>query len=208
MSATLVIDGHPHADSFSAAIAQAYLRGNPKARLLSLRDLDFDVHMRFGYAKRMPIEPDLAEARAAIRAADNLVIVTPVWWRSTPALLKGFLDRALLPKEDYRYTERGLPVGLLKGRRARVFVTADTPLFLQRLMPGTRLSSLTKGTLAFCGFSPVRTTRFASVKDSTPERRAAWLERVERIAAGEATGRGGTREAQETRDPVAVSSPR
>ncbi|GGA66153.1 NAD(P)H dehydrogenase (quinone) [Pseudoclavibacter endophyticus] len=194
MSETLVIDGHPNATSFCAAIAQSYLRGDPAARLLPLRDLEFDVHMRHGYTKRMPIEPDLADAREAIRRAEHLVVVTPVWWRSTPALLKGFLDRALLPQEEYRYTDRGLPEGLLSGRSARVFMTSDTPLALQRLMPDTRLNSLTKGTLAFCGLSPVRATRFAPVKGASAERRAQWLERVERIAREEsASVRGGQR---------------
>lgn len=99
----LVIDAHPNPASLTAALASAYADGHGDARLLALRDLDFDVHMRFGYTQRMPIEPDLADARQAIRDADHVVIATPVWWRSTPALLKGFLDRALLPQQDYRY---------------------------------------------------------------------------------------------------------
>ena len=186
MSTTLVIDGHPNPESLCAALARAYVAGNPDARLLALRDLDFDVHMRFGYTRRMPVEPDLAEARAAIREAAHLVVVTPVWWRSTPALLKGFLDRALLPQEDYRYSKHGLPQGLLRGRSARAIITSDTPLPLQYVMPDTRLRSLTHGTLRFCGFGPVSVTRFAPVNHSTPERRAAWLATVEQLGAADA----------------------
>lgn len=193
MSATLVIDGHPNPHSLCAALARSYADGNPGARLIALRDLEFDIHMRHGYTQPMPIEPDLADARLAIRDAKHLVVVTPVWWRSVPALLKGFLDRALLPKEDYRYTEHGLPVGLLKGRSARVLITADTPLVLQRLMPDTRLASLTKGTLRFCGLRPVTVNRFTSVNKSTPEKRAKWLEQAKRYgeqdAARVGTGR-------------------
>ena len=186
MSHTVVIDGHPNPDSLCAALARAYVTGNPEAHLIELRTLDFDLHMRFGYAKPMPIEPDLAAARQAIRDASHLVVVTPVWWRAVPALLKGFLDRALLPKEDFSYTAKGLPVGHLKGRSAHVIATADTPLWLQPLMPDTRLRSLTRGTLAFCGFKPVRTTRFAPVNKSTPERRQAWLRQVEELGRSEA----------------------
>lgn len=185
MSAILVIDGHPNPDSLCASIARTYTEHSSDARLLTVRDLAFDVHMRYGYTRAMPIEPDLADARDAIRRARHVVVVTPTWWRSTPALLKGFLDRALLPKEDYRYTERGLPEGLLTGRTARVFITADTPLALQWVMPDTRLRSLTRGTLGFCGFS-VKTTRFAPVKGSTEQRRAQWLDAVARVARDEA----------------------
>ena len=99
----LVIDAHPNPDSLISALAAAYASAHDDARLLALRDLEFDVHMRYGYTKRMQIEPDLADARQAIRDADHIVIATPVWWRSVPALLKGGLDRALLPQEDYRY---------------------------------------------------------------------------------------------------------
>lgn len=109
----LVIDAHPNPDSLISALAAAYASAHDDARLLALRDLEFDVHMRYGYTKRMQIEPDLADARQAIRDADHIVIATPVWWRSVPALLKGFLDRALLPQEDYRYKGQ-LPEGLLK----------------------------------------------------------------------------------------------
>ncbi len=185
MPATLVIDGHPNPDSLCAALARTYADNATDARLLAVRDLDFDVHMRYGYTRHMPMEPDLADARAAIREAQHIVIVTPVWWRSVPALLKGFLDRALLPREDYRYTERGLPEGLLAGRTARVVVTSDTPRILQRLLPDTRLRSLTHGTLRFCGIGPVRVTRFATVKNSTPEVRARWLAETARIATVE-----------------------
>lgn len=186
MSATLVIDGHPNPKSLCAALARAYVEGNPDARLIAVRDLDFDIHMRYGFTRSMEIEPDLADARAAIREAKHLVVVTPVWWRSIPAMLKGFFDRALIRKEDYRYTEHGFPEGLLTGRSARVIATSDTPLWLQPFMPDTQLKSLSKGTLGFCGFKPVATTRFAPVRNSDEKQREQWLEKIRRIGAEDA----------------------
>ncbi len=176
MSSILVIDGHPNPESLTAALAQSYAGAAAGARLIALRDLDFDVHIRFGYTARMDLEPDLAEAREAVHAAKHLVIFTPVWWRSMPPLLKGFFDRAFLPKQEYRYRSNGLPEGLLKGRSARAIITSDTPKFLQGLMPDTKLKSLTRGTLGFCGFKPVKATYLAPVKGSTPQQRATWIE--------------------------------
>lgn len=182
MSTILVIDGHPNPDSLCAAIARTYAEHAGDATLIALRDLDFDLRLPGGDPAAVALEPDLVTARAAIRAAKHVVIVTPVWWRSTPALLKGFFDRALLSGEDYRYTDRGFPQGLLKGRSARVIITSDTPPLLHRLLPDTRLRSVTRGTLAFCGFRPVRTTRFAPVRGSSAEKRAGWLTETGRIA--------------------------
>lgn len=106
------------------------------------------------------------------------MIVTPVWWRSVPALLKGFLDRALLPQEDYRYRDNGLPEGLLTGRTARVVATADTPAALSWLLPDTRLRTLRRGTLRFCGIVPRHFDYLAPVRHSTPEKRRAWIDQM------------------------------
>lgn len=192
MTSTLVIDGHPNPDSLCAAMARAYTDAHGDARLLVLRELDLDLHMRHGYTQRMPIEPDLADARQAIRDAAHVVVVTPVWWRSVPALLKGFLDRALLPKEDYRYRDNGLPEGLLSGRTGRVIATTDTPPLLSWVMPDTRLRALRNGTLKFCGISPLQFDLYGAVRTSTPQQRAVWLEKVAASAATDAR-RTGTR---------------
>lgn len=190
MPSTLVIDAHPHEHSFVADLARRYTDAHGDARLLALRDLDFDLHMRFGHVREMPIEPDLAEARTAIRDAAHLTILTPVWWRSVPALLKGFLDRALLPGEDYRYTAQGLPEGLLGGRTGRVVATADTPAALSWVLPDTRLRALRSGTLKFCGISPVQFDYLGSVRTSTPQRREAWLRQVASAAESDALASG------------------
>lgn len=186
MRGILVIDAHPNPDSLVSALARRYTEGAPGARLLALRDLDFDLNMRFGYAKRMTIEPDLADARQAIREAAHLVVVTPVWWRSVPALLKGFSDRALLPQQDYRYGALGIPQGLLTGRTARIIITSDTPLAVQPFMPGSMIRSFTHGTIAFCGYRLTGITRFGAVGSASPARRARWLDRAHALGARDA----------------------
>lgn len=162
----LVIDGHPDSRSLTAALAQRYAAGHGDARVLALRDLDFDPHLRFGYRERMPLEPDLADAKAALHAADTVVVAAPVWWGSVPALLKGFFDRALLPQQEYRYTALGLPQGLLPARRGRLLLLADTPWFA---VPFTGLPAQTqvaRNTLRLCGVRSVRTHRLLGVKDA------------------------------------------
>lgn len=182
----LVIDGHPDSRSLTAALAQRYAAGHGDARVLALRDLDFDPHLRFGYRERMPLEPDLADAKAALHAADTVVVAAPVWWGSVPALLKGFFDRALLPQQEYRYTALGLPQGLLPARRGHLLLLADTPWFA---VPFTRLPAQTqvaRNTLRLCGVRSVRTHRLLGVKDADEARIARWLDRVERLGAGDA----------------------
>ena len=185
MFTTLVIDGHPNPDSLSAAIARSYAAAHGNARLIALRELDFDPHLRFGYRKRMEIEPDLQDARAAMHLAKRIVVVSPMWWGSVPALLKGFFDRALLPKQEYLYPARGLPKGLLRGRSGRLFLLADTPAIAVPFTGTHAVAQVTRHTLKFCGVRPFRVHRLLGVKYRAPERIERWIARAGQIGAAD-----------------------
>ncbi|MFK4762515.1 NAD(P)H-dependent oxidoreductase [Microbacterium sp. ZW T5_45] len=171
----LVIDGHPFAESLTTSIAQRYADAHGDARVLALRDLDFDPHLRFGYHRRMILEPDLVDAKAALAEADTVVVVTPLWWGSVPALLKGFFDRALLPQQEYRYSPRGLPIGLLPARRGRLLLLADTPWYAAPFTGLPAQAQVARNTLRFCGVRSVSTHRMLGVKTASPERIESWL---------------------------------
>ena len=186
MPAALVIDGHPDARSLTAALAQRYADAHGDARVLALRDLDFDPILRFGYRERMTLEPDLVDAREALHAARTIVVTTPLWWGSVPALLKGFFDRSLLPQQEYRYRPSGLPEGLLGAPHGRLLLLADTPWYFTPFtgLPGQ--THVARGTLRFCGIRDVRTTRMLGVRNASVARIDAWLDRAARL--GEADG--------------------
>ncbi|QBE48328.1 NAD(P)H-dependent oxidoreductase [Leucobacter triazinivorans] len=188
MFSTLVIDAHPDAESLSAAIARSYAAGHGNARLLPLRDLSFDPHMRFGYRKRMEIEPDLQDAREALHLAKRIVVVSPMWWGSVPALLKGFFDRALLPRQEYVYSDRGLPRGLLRGRSGRLFLLADTPAIALPVIGTHAAAQVGRHTLKFCGVRPFRTHRLLGVKHRSPEQLERWIAQAARIGARDRRG--------------------
>ncbi|HZU92801.1 MAG TPA: NAD(P)H-dependent oxidoreductase [Microbacterium sp.] len=178
MASALVIDGHPDARSLTAELARRYAEAHGDARVLALRDLDFDPSLRFGYRERMTLEPDLVDAKSALHEAMTIVVFTPLWWGSIPAILKGFFDRALLPQQEYRYTTLGLPEGLLDARNGRLFLLADTPWFLAPFTGLPAQTHVARGTLKFCGVRSVRTHRMLGVKDAAPEQVSAWLDRA------------------------------
>jgi len=185
MSAALVIDGHPDARSLTAALARRYAGAHGDARVLALRDLDVDPILRFGYRERMTLEPDLVEAREALHAARTIVVATPLWWGSLPALLKGFFDRSLLPRQEYRYRPSGLPEGLLDAPHGRLMLLADTPWFLTPFTGLPAQTHVARGTMRFCGIRDVRTTRMLGMKDASPARVEAWLDRAARLGAAD-----------------------
>ncbi|MCB2035234.1 MAG: NAD(P)H-dependent oxidoreductase, partial [Ottowia sp.] len=113
--------------------------------------------------------------------------VTPLWWGSVPALLKGFFDRTLQRGWAYRYKPNGMPEGLLAGRSARVLLTTDSPGWYLRLVQGSPTErQLVRSTLRFCGLKPVRVTRFGPVHNSQPADRARWLEQAAALGGTDA----------------------
>lgn len=183
----LILNGHPNPESFNDGLANAYLQGAQASEatvsLLHIRDLAFDPNLQFGYQKRTKLEPDLLAAIAQIKAADHLVWVFPMWWYGYPAIMKGFIDRTFLPGITFDYQPgKALPQKLLRGKTARIILTADTPKWYDTLfMKSPTIHQFKKGTLEFCGVYPVKVTYIAPIKDSTEAFRQNWLSKVKQL---------------------------
>jgi 1,4-dihydroxy-2-naphthoate polyprenyltransferase len=180
----LIIAGHPRKDSFSKALADAYKEGALQAgaliKELVLADMKFNPNVITVSPQAQLAEQEVQQAQEFIDWADHLVFVYPTWWGTTPALLKGFLDRVFTPGFSFAEREGGNGyVKLLHGKTAQLITTMDTPLWVYRWIlkaPGHK--ALGDATLKFCGVSPVRTLSFSPIKDSSTEERQQWLERT------------------------------
>lgn len=185
----LVINGHPDSLSFCSALTDAYIEGGTSShaqiKRLDVGQLSFNPNLQFGYRQRTVLEEDLLTAQEYIRWADHLVFVYPTWWGAMPALLKGFLDRILLPGFAFKYRPNSsLWDKLLVGKSAHLIVTTDTPSWYNRLIyRRAGLQLMKRNILQFCGITPVRITEIGPVKPSSPEKRDKWLEKVKRMGA-------------------------
>ncbi len=185
----LILNGHPDAQSFCFALHAAYKRGaeatGAEVREVVVRDLSFNPNLQYGYRQRTELEPDLLAAQEAIRWAEHLVVIHPVWWGSVPGLFKGFLDRVFLPGFFFRKHPGKATTWdrLLTGRSARIIYTLDTPWYLWWLSGRPAHNALKWITLGYCGVRPIRGTALGIVRLSTPERRAKWLAQVEALGA-------------------------
>lgn len=185
----LIINGNPKHHSLCQAMAERYQEAAQEAghtvRLVHLHQLNFALNLSQGFDREQALEPDLQALQQAIREAEHLVWVYPVWWGTVPALLKGLLDRVLLPGYAFRY-EAGqtFPDRLLTGRSARLLVCMDTPPWYYRWLQGAPAHRMMKRTvLEFCGIRPVRISEFGPVITSSLQRRQAWLDAVGRLGA-------------------------
>ncbi|MET3211358.1 UNVERIFIED_CONTAM: NAD(P)H dehydrogenase (quinone) [Paenibacillus sp. PvR008] len=183
----LVIQGNPVVGSYGEALAQSYVKGAKAAgaevRLLQLSALDFNPNLLGGYRNKLPLEPDLIKAQESIKWAEHLVFVFPIWWGSLPALMKGFIDRTIMPGFAFKYQKgKPLPDKLLKGRTARLITTMDGPGWYYRFFqgqPGHRM--MKDSTLHLCGVKPVRSTTIALMNKLSDQQRNDWLSKVEQL---------------------------
>lgn len=181
MKRILIIQAHPNNNSFCQALAEAYEAGARasacEVRRINLHELEFDPILHHGNRGEQALEPHLAQAQKDIAWAGHLVWVYPNWWGSMPALLKGFIDRTLLPGFAYKYrAHSSLWDKLLTGRTAHLLVTMDTPGWYYRWIwnrPGHNQMKHT--VLGFCGIKTTGITEFAPVHGSTPRQREEWL---------------------------------
>ncbi|MEM9918420.1 MAG: NAD(P)H-dependent oxidoreductase [Bacteroidota bacterium] len=180
----LLINGHPDKKSFNYGLSEAYLEGLAQTDAvfdqINLADLKFNPNLAYGYRQKTELEPDLLMAIDKIKSADHLVWIFPMWWYALPALMKGFIDRTFLPGIFFKYREgKAFPDKLLKGKTARLIITADTVRWFDYLfMRSPLINQFKKGTLEFCGVSPVKVTYIAPIKDSSMDFRLSWLEKV------------------------------
>lgn len=187
MRKILIINGHPDKDSFSFGLTESYKKGaeksNAEIKEINIRELNFNPNLQFGYRKRTELEPDLLDAQAKLKWADHIVWVYPVWWSSVPAILKGFLDRVLLPGFAFKKREESLfSDGCFFGKTARIICTLDQPAWYYKWVYGNPChKAMKKGTLQYIGIKKVKITTIGPVRLSKEMFRIKWLKKVEKL---------------------------
>lgn len=183
----LLINGHPDKESFNFGLSEAYKKGAEKSgaeiREIKIRELDFNPNLQFGYRKRTELEPDLLEAQDNLKWADHIVWVYPVWWGSVPAIMKGFLDRVLLPGFAFKKKEGSLWWDkYLKGKTSRLICTMDQPTWYYSIYYGAPSHKMMKKlTMQFVGVKSVKITAIGPIRLSSDKFREKWLKKVEQL---------------------------
>jgi putative NADPH-quinone reductase len=183
----LVIVGHPDPspERLCRALAEAYASGAEQAghsvRRIDVAALDFPLLQTLEEFERGAVPDALRECVEAIKWAEHLVFVFPLWLGTMPAMLKAFLEQVMRPGVAFAYPEKGSirTKTLLAGRSARVVVTMGMPAFAYRLwFLGHGIAGLRRSILNFVGIKPVRETLLGGVGGASEAKRAQWLDRM------------------------------
>ncbi|HEX5774606.1 MAG TPA: NAD(P)H-dependent oxidoreductase [Candidatus Paceibacterota bacterium] len=180
-----ILLGHPDKDTLSGELATTYEEAARAAghevERLNIGELSFDPILHKGYKVIQELEPDLKLVQEKIRWCDHFVLVYPLWWSATPALLKGMFDRMWLPAFAFRFN-KGKPgwQKLLKGKSARVITLMKSHAWEIRLMFGDFTNEISRATLGFAGFK-VRLTEVGGAEELSVANKAALLEKVSEL---------------------------
>ncbi len=188
----LVVYCHPDPASFTAAIRDLVLArledAGAETRLHDLYADEFAPGLSRaewqGYLNSPENRAPVAQAADDLDWCDTLIFVYPTWWYGLPALLKGWLDRVLLPDLAFLMPDRmnrTIRPGLTHITRLGVFTTCGASRWLTLFVGAPGKRTLLRGVRLLC--AKRCRTAFAAhylMDSSTPASRNAHLVRVGR----------------------------
>ena len=186
----LVIYCHPRSGSFTAAVRDTVLaklaQAGAEVRLRDLYAEGFDPVLS---AREHEIYEDEAENRVPVQRhcddvawCDTLIFVYPTWWYGLPAMIKGWLDRVLVPGLAFAMPDAendNIRPGLTHITRLGVFTTCGASNWLTFLVGAPGRRTLLRGVRLICARRC--RTAFAAhylMDSSTDASRARHLARV------------------------------
>ena len=190
----LVVYCNPNPESFSAhlrdtAVAALEARG-AEVKVRDLYGTGFDPVMgreeRAGYHTRGENEVPVAEDLALLKWCDTVIFIYPTWWFGLPAMLKGWLDRVLVPYATFKLPDEHGPMRPeLQNVTTMAAITTCGATWLQSKFvgePGRR--TLLRGMRYIC--HPRCRTRYAAlykIDTSTAEQRTRYAADVARLVS-------------------------
>ena len=193
---TLIIYNHPHEGSFCSAVRDAVLSGldvgGHEYKVINLDKDGFDPVMREKDLKAFVeggrngdnwpdgVDPLVRSYVQKMKWAERIVMIFPIWWMTTPAMMKGFIDKVIFPGMVYRM-EGGKLVSLLSRLKQVVIITTmNTPSAIYESTFNNSIEgSLIKGTFNQIGIHDIRWISLNMVKQVGDEKRWLWLDEIE-----------------------------
>lgn len=187
----LVVVAHPCDDSFTHAAAARAVAGLRTAGhavdVVDLYAIGFRVAMspaeRRAYHGDEPLIDEQAREHARlVGRADCLVFVYPTWWSGQPAMLKGWLERVMVPGVAFVFDEHTGKVrpGLRHVRRLVGISSYGSRRSAVKLINDNGRRTITRALRMSCGLR-ARTTWLGlyGIDSASDSRRRQFLERVE-----------------------------
>ena len=189
---TLVVYCHPRGDSYTAAVRDVVLTklrdAGTQVRLIDLYADGFDPTMsadeHLGYEDVTGNTAGFETYIDHLHWCEALIFVYPTWWYGLPAMMKGWLDRVLVPGVAFHLpddTAKDIRPGLTHITRLGLFTTCGASWWLTRYVGAPGKRTLLRGIRLLC--APRCKVSYAAhyrMDSSTAKSRARHLSKVAR----------------------------
>ncbi len=186
----LLVYANPNPESVGHTLRDAFLRG-ARAGGHSIQEVDLYAEgfnpVLSAAEEHGQKTPEAERYQNMIREAQCLVFIFPVWWFRAPAILEGWFDRVFTSGFAFHYKPVtktfGIPVGLLKGKKAVAVSTYGSPGWVMRFLffslPWRRLKY---GVLKICGLGPLIHFPCYSAPYASDAQKEKWAQKLEALA--------------------------
>lgn len=189
----LIVHAHPNPESYNRAILETVqdrlTQIGAEQRLIDLYGTDFSPALSreelARYEDTSRNQGGTEQHCADLLWCDTLIFVYPTWWYGLPAILKGWLDRVLVPGVAFEMPQSDngdIAPGLQHITRLGVFTTCGASWWLTRMIGAPGKRTLLRGVRLLC--AKRCRTAFAAhylMDSSTAESRQTHLKKVARV---------------------------
>ena len=187
-----VILAHPNRESFAHELARRAISGLRTAghdvELVDLYAIGFTAAMsrdeRAAYHEDEPVlDAQVRSQVDLVRSVEALVFVYPTWWSGLPAILKGWLERVMVPGVGFRFDERSGKIrpALTNVRHLVGISTYGSPKWYVRAINDNGRRTLMRALRLSCGLRASRRWfGFYGIDSAHDDARREFAARVER----------------------------
>jgi putative NADPH-quinone reductase len=182
-----IIQGHPDpagghlCHALADAYAEGVQEGSHQVSRIEVAGLDFPFLRSIADSELPEV---LVGPKAALLAANHIVVIFPFGFRFMPVPIKAFFQQIMLPRMAFQY-KKGPPPKPFKGRSARIIVTMGAPVFFYRFNPfgGPDDIKHLKRDMSLVGIAPVHESLFGMVEAVGTQKISKWLAQMRELGA-------------------------
>jgi len=183
----LIILGHPNNNSFNHAIADTCRKQiEANGHTVYFHDLYAEKFNPIQYSKNIDSNTnnEINLHCSHLKNCDGIIVIHPNWWGQPPSIIKGWMDRILLPGVAYGFklNDKGdsVPVGLLKAKKGLVINTSNSATTPEDDV----LDSIWKDNVFnVCGINEVKRINLGMVNKSDDLQRTNWLLEIKELVS-------------------------
>ena len=181
----LIVYCHPYDKSFNHAILEKIKEQEDIIGVIDLyKDKFSPIYTTEEleiYSAGKTLDDNVKKYQQLLLSADELIIITPIWWNNIPGMLKGFFDKVMKVHFAYENTKMGVKGLLTNIERAYVVTTSNSPTWYIKLAAGNVINGSLKATLKQIGVKKITWKNLGNIKSSSKVQRGKFLDELKKI---------------------------